>query len=74
MKNLSFIAVGVLAVVAAGTAKADDIKILAGNLPPMFLDGGKGREAEIISAVMEKCGHSVSFEIQPFTRHWETYK
>lgn len=74
MKNLSFIAVGVLAVVAAGSAQADDIKVLAGNLPPMFLDGGKGREAEIITAVMEKCGHTVSFEIQPFTRHWETYK
>ena len=54
-------------------ATADEITILAGDLPPMFNADGSGREAEIISTVMERCGHTVSFEIQPFTRHWKTY-
>ena len=74
MKKISLMAFGLLTAVASVPAHADDIKVMAGNLPPMFLEGGKGREAEIITAVMEKCGHTVTFEIQPFTRHWETYK
>jgi len=74
MKKISLTMLGFLVTAVSAPAHADDIKIMAGNLPPMFLDGGKGREAEIITAVMEKCGHTVSFEIQPFTRHWESYK
>jgi len=54
-------------------AHAEDLTILAGDLPPMFNADGTGREAEVITTVMERCGHSVTFEIQPFTRHWKTY-
>lgn len=54
-------------------ASAEDLTILAGDLPPMFNADGTGREAEVITTVMERCGHSVTFEIQPFTRHWKTY-
>lgn len=74
MKKLSLVALGLMMSAGALPVQADEIKVLAGNLPPMFLDDGKGREAEIITAVMEKCGHTVSYEIQPFTRHWESYK
>ncbi|MTI42705.1 transporter substrate-binding domain-containing protein [Roseibium hamelinense] len=55
-------------------ASADQITVLAGDLPPMFLADGQGREAEIIKKTLEKCGHEVTFEIQPFTRHWESFK
>lgn len=55
-------------------AFADDITILAPNLPPMFEGGQDGREAEVIMAAMEKCGHTVTFNIQPFTRHWASFK
>lgn len=54
-------------------AFADELTILAGDLPPMFNADGTGREAEVISTVMERCGHNVTFEIQPFTRHWKSY-
>lgn len=66
----------VLALVASnlpGMAAADDLTILASDLPPHFMADGTGREAEVISTVMGRCGHNVTFEIQPFTRHWKTY-
>lgn len=61
-------------VLSWGTAQADDFVILAGELPPMFNEYGDGREAEIIRAVMDRCGHNVRFKVQPFTRHWASYE
>ncbi|WP_208996971.1 ABC transporter substrate-binding protein [Roseibium denhamense] len=74
MKLLKSAACALLMPMMIAPAAADEITILAGNLPPMFLEGGDGREAEIITATLEKCGHSATFEIQPFTRHWESFK
>ncbi|WP_282078324.1 transporter substrate-binding domain-containing protein [Epibacterium ulvae] len=53
--------------------QAETLTILAGNLPPMVDAHGKGREAEVITTVLERCGHSVTFKIEPFTRHWKSY-
>ncbi|KUP91733.1 type 2 periplasmic-binding domain-containing protein [Tritonibacter horizontis] len=66
-------AVTLSALQAPTTAAAEALTILAGDLPPMFNGDGSGREAEVISSVMERCGHTVTFEIQPFTRHWKSY-
>jgi len=68
---IAALALAVLQIPAA--ASAEELTILAGDLPPMFNSDGSGREAEVITSVMERCGHSVTFEIQPFTRHWKTY-
>jgi len=74
LKATSFVAALSLALFQSPShASADEITILAGDLPPMFNEDGSGREAEVISTVMERCGHTVTFEIQPFTRHWKTY-
>lgn len=62
-----------LTTLQTGVASAAHLTIMAGELPPMIMADGTGREAEIISEVMGRCGHTVSFEVQPFTRHWKSY-
>ncbi|WP_421701231.1 substrate-binding periplasmic protein [Aliiroseovarius sp.] len=57
----------------AGAAAADDILVIGADLPPMMMAGGDGREAEIIRTTLERCGHSVTWELQPFTRHWASF-
>lgn len=52
---------------------AKEVTILAGELPPMFNGGNQGREAEIITAALERCGHTATFRLMPFTRHWDSY-
>lgn len=59
---------------SAGAAFADAIHVVGAELPPMMMDGGKGREAEIIQSTLERCGHTVTWELQPFTRHWASYE
>jgi len=54
-------------------AQAEALTILAGYLPPMITAEGTGREAEVITTVLERCGHSVTFQVEPFTRHWHSY-
>ncbi|WP_270729451.1 substrate-binding periplasmic protein [Shimia sp. Alg240-R146] len=56
-----------------GTAHAETLKIMAADLPPMVNSDGTGREAEVVSSVMQHCGYDVSFELQPFTRHWASF-
>lgn len=56
-----------------GRAQAEALTIMAGDLPPMFNADGSGREADVIRNVLERCGHSVTFKIQPYTRHWSSY-
>ena len=74
-KTLPMLAALALALLQVpGRADADQVTILAGDLPPMVNAAGTGREAEVITSVMERCGHSVTFEIQPFTRHWKSYE
>ncbi len=72
--SLAAVSLGFAAVLTAPAAQAEHVAVLAGNLPPMFMEGGGGREAEVITAVMEHCGHTVSFLIEPFTRHWASYE
>lgn len=75
MRNLLQVSLGVLLISAASLpVQADEIKILAGDLPPMMNPDGTGREAEIIKVTLERCGHSAKFEVQPFTRHWASFK
>ena len=57
----------------AGGAWADEIHIIGANLPPMMMEGGEGREAEIIRATLERCGHTITWDLQPFTRHWASF-
>lgn len=57
-----------------GVASAASVTIMAGELPPMIMADGTGREAEIITEVMSRCGHDVTFKVQPFTRHWKSYE
>lgn len=64
----------VLSLLPATTSQAAEIKVMAGDLPPMEFADGTDREAEIIRAALEGCGHTVTFEVQPFTRHWSSFK
>lgn len=74
MKKISCLLICLSFLSIPSIAQADDIEILIGDLPTMAAADGRGRNLEIIKAVMEKCGHKVSFTIQPFTRHWESYQ
>lgn len=58
----------------SSAAMAAEVKIMAGDLPPMVQKDGTGREAEIISSVLGHCGHTAVFVVQPFTRHWQSFE
>jgi len=73
MKTIASLGLGVSLAIMCNSAQADTIEILAGDLPPMFFEDGSGREAELIKGAMERCGHTVQFTLQPFTRHWTSY-
>jgi polar amino acid transport system substrate-binding protein len=57
----------------SSNAMAAEVKVMAGDLPPMVQKDGTGREAEIISTVLGHCGHTAVFVVQPFTCHWQSF-
>lgn len=60
-------------VVGAGQAPRE-IHMVAPVIPPHFDEQGGGRIGDIISTVMKRCGHSVTWHMVPFGRHWEDYR
>jgi len=66
--------VGVLTYMIAWPGQAKEIRMVAPIIPPHFDENGNGRIGDIISAVMKQCGHSVTFSMVPFGRHWSDYK
>lgn len=52
---------------------ADQLVIVAPELPPMFNADGTGRDALIIREALGACGHGVRFRIVPMGRHWGDY-
>lgn len=75
MRTILHLLVATLAcgLTVARAADARDVHMIAPDIPPHFDRAGKGRIADIINAVMEKCGHAVRFSIVPFGRHWKDY-
>ncbi len=71
-KSASILAMATFSISAA-PAFADEIRIMAGDLPPMIFADGTGREAEVIESVLGHCGHEAVFVVQPFVRHWNSY-
>lgn len=61
------------ALCAARPGLADQLVIVAPELPPMFHPDGTGRDALIIRETLGACGHSVRFRIVPMGRHWGDY-
>jgi len=53
---------------------AGGLSILAPDLPGASESGGKGRDAETVRRVLQRCGHDAEFLIQPFGRHIYTYR
>ncbi len=74
MPNVSALSIAALLAAVAGPAQARDITIMAGNLPPHVNQDGTGREASLIREVMGACGHTVTFKVEPYTRHWESFR
>ena len=64
----------IFAGVLSGPVVAKEIIISAGQIPPHMTQDGTGREAEIISATLESCGHQAKFIVQPFPLRWDRYK
>ena len=50
------------------------LRILAPDLPGTSEPGGKGRDAETVKRVLQRCGYEAKFLIQPFGRHIFTYR
>jgi len=59
---------------AQGPATAAEVQVVAANLPPMMFEDGTGREAELISATLDACDQTARFQVEPFTRHWKSFK
>jgi ABC-type amino acid transport substrate-binding protein len=55
-------------------ASANDIHMVAPNIPPHFNHMGNGRIGDVIRATLARCGHQVRFTMVPFGRHWKEYK
>ena len=66
--------VAVVSVMAMWTGQAKEITMVAPLIPPHFDEQGRGRIGDIISTVTKYCGHSVTFRMVPFGRHWADYK
>jgi hypothetical protein len=54
-------------------AAAAVLEIIAPKIPPHFDEQGDGRIGDVIRAALEACGHTVSFTMVPFGRHWKDY-
>jgi polar amino acid transport system substrate-binding protein len=52
---------------------ADNLLIVAPDLPGASEEGGTGRDAAIVRQVLALCGHEPEFVVQPFGRHLRTY-
>lgn len=60
MKFMTATVSAIALTVSTGAAVADTVTILAADLPPMVDADGSSREAEIVTRVMEHCGHEVN--------------
>lgn len=61
----------------AGVASEDkhrELVILSPDLPGKSEEGGVGRDAEIVATVLQNCGYSVKFVVQPFGRHLWSFR
>lgn len=74
---LACIAVGTILYGEAATRadESEKIRIVTGLVPPYMDERGRGREAEIITAVLAEAYRSdqIEFHVQPFTRHWSSF-
>ena len=52
----------------------EKLLIVAPDLPGASEEGGSGRDAEIVNALLELCGYEAEFVVQPFGRHLRTYR
>ena len=59
--------------VFASAARAAELQMIAPNIPPHFDAQGNGRIGDVIAATLKACGHTVSFTMVPFGRHWKDY-
>lgn len=73
-KSALRIFIGVFSFIAVWLGYAREIRMVAPIIPPHFDEQGSGRIGDIISAVMKHCGHSVTYQMVPFGRHWSDYK
>lgn len=53
--------------------EAKALRMIGPEIPPHFDREGRGRIADVVSAVLDRCSHSVSFTVVPFGRHWKDY-
>lgn len=65
---------GVGSLLSLPSTLAREVSLLAPNLPPMMNLSGQGHEAVIIKETLAACGHTVTFTVLPFVRHWAQYK
>lgn len=73
-KTLLAVLCGLCLLTASWSSLADDLRILAPDLPGTSEPGGKGRDAETVKRVLQRCGYEAEFLIQPFGRHIYTYR
>jgi len=57
----------------AAPAQSRSLQMIAPDIPPHFDSEGKGRIADVVRAVLDRCGHNARFAIVPFGRHWKDY-
>lgn len=58
----------------ASTDQPKELVILSPDLPGKSEEGGVGRDSEIVATVLQDCGYSVRFVVQPFGRHLWSFR
>ncbi len=73
-KRLMVLLCGWYLYLLSAVGQAEEISILAPDLPGASEPGGLGRDAETVKQVLRRCGYQVEFLVQPFGRHMVTYR
>ncbi|AHI28727.1 substrate-binding periplasmic protein [Marinobacter similis] len=73
-KTLLAVLCGFFLLAFSSFSLAGVLRILAPDLPGTSEPGGKGRDAETVKRVLQRCGYEAKFLIQPFGRHIFTYR
>ncbi len=63
-----------LLTLVAAPVLAQDLEVRTAEIPPHMDLNGAGREADILNTVADACGWTMTFVVEPFTRHWWSFE
>lgn len=61
-------------IVSSAQSRLKNLTVVAAYLPANTSHTGRGREADLVKAVLSCSGYSVEYDVQPYARHFVSYK